>query len=121
MQDLIKRYFWLLGGVVVVICAVFVAKASGHIVEAKFLGDAEHGPKITPVMARPDTPTVTVRSKDGAPLAARNTAAVITSRNSCTVSVVVSMMRVARSRISASANRSSRMLSATLAPLSANG
>jgi general secretion pathway protein C len=72
MQDLIKRYFWLLGGVVVVICAVFVAKASGHIVEAKFLGDAEHGPKITPVMARPDIPTVSVRTKDGAQLASRN-------------------------------------------------
>ncbi|HET9627697.1 MAG TPA: type II secretion system protein GspC [Kofleriaceae bacterium] len=72
MQDLIKRYFWLLGGVVVVICAVFVAKATGHIVEAKFLGDAEHGPKITPVMARPDAPMVSVRSKDGTPLATRN-------------------------------------------------
>jgi general secretion pathway protein C len=71
MQDLIKRYFWLLGGVVVVICAVFVAKATSHIVEAKFLGDAEHGPKITP-LARTDAPTVTVRSKDGAQLASRN-------------------------------------------------
>ena len=40
MQDLIKRYFWVLGGIVVVVCAVFAAKATTHIVEAKFLGDA---------------------------------------------------------------------------------
>ena len=72
MQDLIKRYFWLIGAVVVVVCAVFAAKAAGHVVEAKFLGDPAHAQKVTPV-ARPvnDTPKAE-RSKDGTQLASRN-------------------------------------------------
>ncbi|HEU4734983.1 MAG TPA: type II secretion system protein GspC [Kofleriaceae bacterium] len=72
MQDLIKRYFWVLGGITVVICAVFAAKATSHIVEGKYLGDPEHGPKVTVVAPRPDTPVVAVRSKDGTQLATRN-------------------------------------------------
>ncbi|HEX7840437.1 MAG TPA: type II secretion system protein GspC [Kofleriaceae bacterium] len=72
MQDLIKRYFWVLGGVVVMVCAVFAAEATSHIVEAKYLGDPEHAPKITPVAPRPETPVVAVRSKDGGQLASRN-------------------------------------------------
>src|ERR1043165_9158658 len=72
MQDLIKRYFWVLGAVVVVICAVFAAKATAHIVEAKYLGDPEHGPKIAALAPRNDTPAVQVRSKDGGQLASRN-------------------------------------------------
>ena len=71
MQDLIKRYFWLLGGIVVVVCAVFAAKATSHVVEAKFLGDPEHAPKLTPIAPRTETP-VAVRSKDGGQLATRN-------------------------------------------------
>lgn len=72
MQDLIKRYFWILGGVVVMICAVFAAKATAHIVEAKYLGDPAHAPKVTAVAARPEAPVVAVRSKDGTQLATRN-------------------------------------------------
>ena len=72
MQDLIKRYFWLLGGVVVVVCAVFAAKATGNVLEAKFLGDAEHGPKITPVIGRVETPAASVRNKEGAAIKNRN-------------------------------------------------
>ncbi|MEJ7601171.1 MAG: type II secretion system protein GspC [Kofleriaceae bacterium] len=72
MQDLIKRYFWLLGAVVVMVCAVFAAKATGYVVAAKFLGDPPHAQKVAPV-ARPsnDTPK-TERSKDGTQLASRN-------------------------------------------------
>jgi general secretion pathway protein C len=71
MQDLIKRYFWLLGAVTVVLCAVFAAKAAGHIVEAKYLGDPEHAPKITPIVAQSTAP-VAARSKDGSQFASRN-------------------------------------------------
>jgi general secretion pathway protein C len=71
MQDLIKRYFWLLGAVTVVLCAVFAAKATGHIVEAKYLGDPEHAPKITPIASAAATP-VAARSKDGGQFAGRN-------------------------------------------------
>jgi general secretion pathway protein C len=72
MQDLIKRYFWVLGGVVVVACAVFAAKATSHLVEAKYLGDSDHGPKVTVLAPRPDAPAAPVRSKDGTQLASRN-------------------------------------------------
>jgi general secretion pathway protein C len=72
MQDLIKRYFWVLGGVVVMVCAVFAAKATNHIVEAKYLGDAEHGPRIAAIAPRAETPAPAIRSKDGGQLASRN-------------------------------------------------
>ncbi|HWU86066.1 MAG TPA: type II secretion system protein GspC [Kofleriaceae bacterium] len=72
MQDLIKRYFWVLGVIAVVLCAVFAAKATGAIIEANFLGDPKQGPKITPV-ARPDVTAVKpLRSKDGGQFATRN-------------------------------------------------
>ena len=71
MQDLIKRHFWVLGAVTVVVCAVFAAKATNHIVEARFLGDPEHAPKITPVVAQIQTP-VAARSKDGGQFQGRN-------------------------------------------------
>ncbi|MCX5741955.1 MAG: hypothetical protein NT062_05590 [Proteobacteria bacterium] len=73
MQDLIKRYFWILGGLVVMTCAVFAAKATSSIVEAKFLGDAEKGPKVTPVAPSPSAPAPkATHTKDGTQLAARN-------------------------------------------------
>ncbi len=72
MQDLIKRYFWVLGGVVAVVCSVFAAKATSHIVEAKYLGDSEHPPKVVAAAPTPATPVKQARSKDGSPLAARN-------------------------------------------------
>jgi hypothetical protein len=49
MQDLIKRYFWVVGALTVVACAIFAAKAAGHVIESKYLTDAKHGPKITPM------------------------------------------------------------------------
>jgi general secretion pathway protein C len=72
MQDLIKRYFWVLGAVVVMTCAVFAAKATGHIVEAKLLGDAERGPRIAAVTPRPEATVAQVRTKDGGQLSTRN-------------------------------------------------
>jgi general secretion pathway protein C len=71
MQDLIKRYFWILGGVVVMACAVFAAKATSHVVEARYLADPEHAPKIAAV-PRTETPVAAVRSKYGGQLATRN-------------------------------------------------
>ena len=73
MQNLIKRYFWVLGGVVVAVCAVFAAKATSHVVEAKYLGDPDHGPKVVRVAdATPATPAKTAHSKDGTQFQARN-------------------------------------------------
>ena len=71
MQDLIKRYFWVLGGAVVMVCSVFAAKATSHILEAKFLGDPDHAPHVVPVMQMPTAPKPT-KSKDGGSLATRD-------------------------------------------------
>lgn len=71
MQDLIKRYFWVLGAAVVMVCSVFAAKATSHILEATFLGDPAHAPRVVPVMRAPVAEKMT-RSKDGGPLAVRD-------------------------------------------------
>lgn len=72
MQDLIKRHFWVLGAIAVVVCTVFAAKATSHIVEAKYLGDPEHAQKITPVVGQTQAPVVAARSKDGGQFQGRN-------------------------------------------------
>ncbi len=74
MQDLVKRYFWVIGGITVMVCAVFAAKAAAHIVEAKFLGDPNEAPKTSAPVATPHKaePKQAARSKDGVQLAARN-------------------------------------------------
>jgi general secretion pathway protein C len=101
MQDLIKRYFWVLGGVVVMICAVFAAKATTHIIEAKYLGDSEHGPKIAAVAPRVNAPVALARSKEGGPLATRNifcsecTPAVDTSKTSDPSQIAITSLPLA--------------------------
>jgi len=72
MQDLIKRYFWILGGAVVMLCSVFAAKATSHVLEAVLLPDSEHAPHVTVVAPSPATPAKQVRSKDGTTFATRN-------------------------------------------------
>src|SRR5258706_857740 len=72
MQDLIKRYVWILGAVVVAVCAMFAAKATTNIVEAKYLGDSDHPPKVVAVTPTPTTPVKPTRSKEGGPLATRD-------------------------------------------------
>jgi general secretion pathway protein C len=72
MQDLIKRYFWVLGGVVVMVCAVFAAKATNHVLEAKYLRDSDHAPKLPAIVPTTISPVKTTRAKDGGPFAARD-------------------------------------------------
>jgi general secretion pathway protein C len=72
MQHLIKRYFWVVGAVTVIACAVFAAKATGSFLTAAFLPDSKKAPKITPIQPRLDTVVKAVRSKDGGQLATRN-------------------------------------------------
>lgn len=72
MQDLIKRYFWVLGAAVVMVCSVFAAKATSHILEAKLLPDADHAPHIAPAMPSPSAPVKQARSKEGGPFVSRN-------------------------------------------------
>jgi general secretion pathway protein C len=72
MQDLIKRYFWVLGGIAVMVCAVFAAKATNHVIEAKYLRDPDHAPKLPLVVPTSVTPVKQLRTKDGAPFAQRD-------------------------------------------------
>ena len=72
MQNMIKRHFWGLNAIAVLVCAVFAAKAAAHIVEAKYLGDPEHAPVITSVAPRVDALVVAVPTKDGGQLVSRN-------------------------------------------------
>src|SRR5436190_14438630 len=72
MQDLIKRYFWVFAAITVIVCAVFLAKATGSFLTAFFLADSTKAPKVTPIQPRPDTVVKATRSKDGGQLSTRN-------------------------------------------------
>ena len=72
MQDLVKRYFWVLGAVVVMVCSLFAAKATGHILEAKFLGDPAHGPKVVAVAQPSASSSKPKHDKDGTQMQNRN-------------------------------------------------
>jgi general secretion pathway protein C len=72
MQDLIKRYFWVLGGIAVMVCAVFAAKATNHVIEAKYLRDPDHAPKLPLVLPTTVAPVKQLRTKDGTPFAQRD-------------------------------------------------
>ncbi|MCE9577661.1 MAG: hypothetical protein K8W52_31210 [Deltaproteobacteria bacterium] len=73
MQDLVKRYFWLVSVIAVIACAYFAASATGSVLEAKLLGDPAEAPKVPPPPPVTDPkPAVAVRSKAGAPVADRN-------------------------------------------------
>ena len=66
----LKKYFWTLGILVVMLCSVFTARAVNHYVEAKYLADSPEAPRPTAeVAARTQT---AARSKNGEPIAKRN-------------------------------------------------
>jgi len=71
MEEYFKRYFWIVGPLAVVLCAVFAARGVAHVLEAKFLGDSETPPKPPPLVKKAAKPGKS-RSKSGEPLAARN-------------------------------------------------
>ena len=72
MQDIIKRYFWVLGALVAMTCAVFAAKGVGHVLEATLLGDPEHGPKVVAPTNAPLLVAKPVHGKDSALFATRD-------------------------------------------------
>ena len=73
MQNLIKRQFWIVGAIAVMACAIFAAKAFGHVIEATLLGDPAHATKVAQTAPRPDVaPPKPAHTKDGTQLAARN-------------------------------------------------
>ncbi len=74
MQDIIKKYFWLIGGVVVVICAALAARGSSHILEGAVLSDsAELSPApVVDRSAEASKAAQTSRDKSGRGLVERN-------------------------------------------------
>src|SRR4051794_16170258 len=71
MQEIVKRYFWIVVAVTVASSATFAAKLVNNVAEAKFLPDAKQGPKVAAVAPSPAAPVVT-RTKDGKPVVDRN-------------------------------------------------
>ena len=72
MQDVLKRYFWLVGALAVMLSAYFASTTVGAILEAKFLPASKEAPRITPVQQDSSKPAVAVRSKAGQPLSDRD-------------------------------------------------
>ncbi|MEZ4401693.1 MAG: type II secretion system protein GspC [Kofleriaceae bacterium] len=71
MQELVRRYFWVVVVAAVIASAVFAAKATNHVVEGKFLADPARGPSVKPPAPAPNAGVAT-RSKNGQPLVDRN-------------------------------------------------
>jgi general secretion pathway protein C len=72
VQDLVKRYFWVVGALTITICAFFGGRAVAHVIEGKALGESTKPPKVEPVRPAVAAPVADVRSKGGQPLAERN-------------------------------------------------
>lgn len=73
MQVYLKKYFWTLGVIVTVLCAMLAGKGVNHIVEAKYLldGDETARPEPEPTPS-PATDREPQRSRSAQPLADRN-------------------------------------------------
>ena len=72
MQDKIKRHFWLVPVIAVILCAFYAAKAAAHIAEANLLGDSKTAPPPRQSSLATPEPRVARHSKDGAQLNQRN-------------------------------------------------
>ena len=72
MQDIVKRYFWTVGVVAVILCAWFASSTVGAILEAKFLPANKDAPKIPIIAQDPTKNAVVQRSKVGQPIADRD-------------------------------------------------
>lgn len=71
MQEIVKRYFWVVIALAVAGSAVFAAKLGNHVIGGTLLADAKHGPRVTRPAAGPSLAN-TMRSKEGQPLIDRN-------------------------------------------------
>jgi general secretion pathway protein C len=72
MELYLKRYFWVIPVVVVIVCAVLLATAVNHLIEGKYLlGGEEHKASTAPKPHKPTAKPATV-SKDSKPIVQRN-------------------------------------------------
>jgi general secretion pathway protein C len=72
MQDLIKKYFWLVPVLVAAGSSALAARGVNHILEGVFLSDSAELAKVEPPAPGERPPARETRSKSGATLAARN-------------------------------------------------
>lgn len=72
MQDLVKKYFWLVGVIVVMGSAGLAAKGVSHILEGAFLTDSTEVPEVEPIEPSQRQPARERRSKSGTVVATRN-------------------------------------------------
>jgi general secretion pathway protein C len=72
MQDLVKKYFWLVPILVAIGSSALAARGVGHILEGAFLSDSDDLAEVEPPKPTPRQPARETRSKSGATLAARN-------------------------------------------------
>lgn len=82
-QALLKRHFWAVGALSVILCAFFAAKIVGRVIEGKYLADSASAPRVKPLAPAPggagafgggSTPGsgAVVASKDSKAFEARN-------------------------------------------------
>lgn len=72
MQDKIKRYFWIVPVLAVVLCAFYAAKAAAHVAEASFLNDSPKAPPVRQSLVAVAEPRAARHTKDGTQLNSRN-------------------------------------------------
>jgi general secretion pathway protein C len=72
MQDLVKKYFWLVGIIVVMGSAGLAAKGVSHILEGALLTDSAELPEVEPIEPAQRQPARERRSKAGTVVATRN-------------------------------------------------
>ena len=72
MQDKIKRDFWIVPVLAVVLCAFYAAKAAAHVAEANFLNDSPKAPPVRQTLVAAAEPRAARHSKDGTQLSSRN-------------------------------------------------
>ncbi len=72
MQDYIKKYFWALPVIVVIVCSALAAQAVNHWIEGRYLGDRATAPKVAPPVAPRLHSHTHGNTKNGDPMVARN-------------------------------------------------
>lgn len=72
MQAFLKKNFWVVNLAAAMICAVFAARATVHLLEAKYLSEDPSPSKARPTVRRAKKATAALRSKEGQPLVDRN-------------------------------------------------
>jgi hypothetical protein len=72
MQELLRRYFWVVVVLTVIAAATFAAKTTNHVIEGKYLADPKHSPQGEAARRRRPRRRPRRARKIGQPLLERN-------------------------------------------------